>query len=699
MPNLSDYYRRGTTLTVKDEGVELGTDFEILDIVGDGIVAVDSGSETATITVDGIGELDDTGYNKGDLVVHNGSGFVPLPVGSTGQSLTANDATATGLEWATISGTDSNISTLNTSISHYWAMEQDTILDQNDLVGTLNLQSSNSPTQDLGTGLIANAVAFNGSNSVFNVTSSPQDITTDQRYTLSFWVKFDNNTTNQFVYESLADGSPRHQIVYDETLNQLLFILYGTPANQTFILRNSFIPSSNYHHIVLSVDEVGGVLNAFFDGGQTLNNEPINVTTVQSATTSSTIRWGQRNAVNDGLIGSLDEIAYWSRNLSLNEVSELYRNGQGITFPFPELIVIDGLYEFPRSELGLTVSTQTLSDNVPLVVSWDTVRKNNSGFFGVSTPTRLTADADGLYHIEANVVIDAAASDIEEFSMYVIVNGVTTGVEPYPLFTREFTIPAGGLPTLSLSGEIDLLIDDYVELAVVANYATTSGDSFLTPSIANRFTMRRAYASLNTESESKGGRIRLASSQSIVSNTQTQVLFGQEVYDTSTFFTINNPFRLVAPENGIVLLDAEVSFANNATGDRTVVLYKTNGLTVTELARNKKPAATTGSTIVSVSSQDFASVDDEYYLEVVQDSGSNLSVETGSYLSLAQVVINQEQDQTVIQNLVSNSGAIAGISSSTNVPTGVLTNISLTLRWMYIREWTGRISLKATGYM
>ncbi len=41
------------------------------------------------------------GASKGDIFVYDGSNYQRLPVGTNGQRLTANSATATGLEWQT----------------------------------------------------------------------------------------------------------------------------------------------------------------------------------------------------------------------------------------------------------------------------------------------------------------------------------------------------------------------------------------------------------------------------------------------------------------------------------------------------------------------------------------------------------------------------------------------------------------------
>lgn len=74
--------------------------------VADGAEAntVDSVNSLTGAVVIGISELDDTtisGAAKGDILVHNGTDWVDLTIGSNDQVLTADSTQATGVKWAT----------------------------------------------------------------------------------------------------------------------------------------------------------------------------------------------------------------------------------------------------------------------------------------------------------------------------------------------------------------------------------------------------------------------------------------------------------------------------------------------------------------------------------------------------------------------------------------------------------------------
>jgi hypothetical protein len=86
---------------------------------GTGIVTTASATDTLTVDVDtipiangGTGQTSQTaGFNalsplttKGDLIVHNGTNNIRLPVGTNGQVLTADSGEASGLKFATPSG-------------------------------------------------------------------------------------------------------------------------------------------------------------------------------------------------------------------------------------------------------------------------------------------------------------------------------------------------------------------------------------------------------------------------------------------------------------------------------------------------------------------------------------------------------------------------------------------------------------------
>lgn len=65
---------------------------------------IDSNFLATTTNIADLNDTTITGAAKGDILVYNGSAWVDLTVGSNTQVLTANSATATGLEWAAASG-------------------------------------------------------------------------------------------------------------------------------------------------------------------------------------------------------------------------------------------------------------------------------------------------------------------------------------------------------------------------------------------------------------------------------------------------------------------------------------------------------------------------------------------------------------------------------------------------------------------
>ena len=71
----------GNPLSVKDENAEVNADTNTLNFLGDGVVASNSGGGQVDITIEGGGDLL---VNQGDLLTHNGTSDVVLPIGPQG---------------------------------------------------------------------------------------------------------------------------------------------------------------------------------------------------------------------------------------------------------------------------------------------------------------------------------------------------------------------------------------------------------------------------------------------------------------------------------------------------------------------------------------------------------------------------------------------------------------------------------------
>jgi hypothetical protein len=125
-------------------------------------------------------------------------------------------------------------------------------------------------------------------------------------------------------------------------------------------------------------------------------------------------------------------------------------------------------------------------------------------------------------------------------------------------------------------------------------------------------------------------RVTHSAAQSVNHATDTTLAFDDERYDFFNLLhdNVTNNSRLTNPATGTTsafAITASVHFAANATGERTVTLMK-NG--TTPIARESRPAASSGPTIVNVSTLAALAGDGNQYVEVVvnQTSGGSLNV-------------------------------------------------------------------------
>lgn len=65
------------------------------------LTAISLAGHTHSVALDDLSDVAITGAAKGDILVHNGTNFVDLTVGTNGQILSADSAEATGVKWIT----------------------------------------------------------------------------------------------------------------------------------------------------------------------------------------------------------------------------------------------------------------------------------------------------------------------------------------------------------------------------------------------------------------------------------------------------------------------------------------------------------------------------------------------------------------------------------------------------------------------
>ena len=167
------------------------------------------------------------------------------------------------------------------------------------------------------TGKINEAFEFDGSAShitagtVFNVNTGD--------FSVSAWVKFDSLSGGVVAMSDFSNPTNNKWLVYTDQVDQIRFLTKDSSNNDVY--STSTINTGNWYHLVVTRSGSTGkiYLNGTLDTtGNTASGD------ISSGGTSSIGRFS--STYFDGVI---DEFAYYTKELSLSEVQELYNNGAG----------------------------------------------------------------------------------------------------------------------------------------------------------------------------------------------------------------------------------------------------------------------------------------------------------------------------------------------------------------------------------
>lgn len=154
------------------------------------------------------------------------------------------------------------------------------------------------------------------------------------------------------------------------------------------------------------------------------------------------------------------------------------------------------------------------------------------------------------------------------------------------------------------------------------------------PNDTTKFLRGDATWAVPTGGADVGGRFTHNANQSIAHNTSTVVALNTETYKTSgiTHSNVTNNSRVTMDSAGKYLFTANVSWGANATGFRALV-FKINGTTYVGIARMMAITTASEQSYQMAVTEWNASAGDYVEIEVFQNSGSSINIETGSSYS------------------------------------------------------------------
>ena len=230
-------------------------------------------------------------------------------------------------------------STLLDNLLGYWKLDETSGSTSNDEVG------SNDATLGAGcsftsSGKINYGVDFTSSTT--GVITVPQAVLMNQltdKFTLSMWIKFDTLSSGLAyecdLFSSLSSGATAIEILMAS--NDRIIAYIRSSGGIWHSCNGPIITdTTNFMHFVYMVNGQGYPPKIYINNVDVTSssaNLSFNIPNIDNANGSfigNLNNVGSQHAID----GRIDELAFWSRDLTSGEMAELYNSGSGNQYPF-----------------------------------------------------------------------------------------------------------------------------------------------------------------------------------------------------------------------------------------------------------------------------------------------------------------------------------------------------------------------------
>lgn len=222
---------------------------------------------------------------------------------------------------ATSGGNFASGSSLATNLAYYWNMNA-TGTTVTSSVGTNTMTLTGTPTTD-ATGINAGsggARCFNGT-SQYGTLGTTLNYTPSTAWSISFWYK-GTATGSASIGSAPLFGWSSGAVNWQAQMNAGKFSMWVAPSSWASITSTSSINNNAWHHVVLS-HTTSQTFDMYIDGVLEVSNASL---TSSANFNIPTFMYGYNGAYAQGC---LDEIGFWTRTLSQNDVNILYNTGTG----------------------------------------------------------------------------------------------------------------------------------------------------------------------------------------------------------------------------------------------------------------------------------------------------------------------------------------------------------------------------------
>lgn len=228
------------------------------------------------------------------------------------------------------------VNTLRTNLEGWWELDDDNTWA--DSTGNGN-SLTESGTVTTNTGIIGDGAEFtNAANQSLFIASSPANFNSTNEFTISLWVNFDTLTAGMIIAAMWTSSNRRFRIIYSAVMDtfQLTISSDGSVAQTIYsTFQNLTITASTWYHIVLSIK--GEQINFH------VNNQRENYTSligsIYTGGTSEFTIGNESSTSSDAVDGIIDQVGFWSRILSPEEINYLYNDGTARAYSATDITI------------------------------------------------------------------------------------------------------------------------------------------------------------------------------------------------------------------------------------------------------------------------------------------------------------------------------------------------------------------------
>ena len=267
-----------------------------------------------------------------------------------------------------------------------------------------------SPVQSQG--IISNAYEFNcqgGKDVCPQIRDNLMFLDDASEFTYSFWVYVEEYPITQaaIIGEYGSNDGYTRNYAFINLNGEIGFDQH--PNSGGFTYSSFIVPKDSWNHI--SITKKNDVVNVYLNGNL---EETYSHSEVYSGTAPVHFGMGSRThkAVNRyGLDGSLDEVGIWNRELSVQEISELYNSGNAVEFDHENSKFNQGDEVLDKAD-ALVIIREEFSNELSLV----NLEENMNIFMEHSSGQIEETTIDLLYSTESKRYLVSYGSNLDELS-------------------------------------------------------------------------------------------------------------------------------------------------------------------------------------------------------------------------------------------------------------------------------------------